>query len=160
MKPVLCLPKHTPQSKKYRAERPPFLFLLWSEREYPYSAQMLDEFLSCFWQKCSPNPTREALRSPFGPGWGTTFSYGEKGVPLRGKTRPFTTKQESLLGGFWATFSALFIFRASGTQQNGVCPEGLRRVPVHTKAQFSLLQLDPKTAAKWKPKLSVLGSQI
>ncbi len=42
----------------------------------------------------------------------------------------------------------------------GVCPEGLRRVPVSTGAQFSLLQPDPKRAPKWEPKWSLLGSQI
>ncbi len=25
MRPILCLPQHIPKSKKYRAERPPFL---------------------------------------------------------------------------------------------------------------------------------------
>ena len=42
----------------------------------------------------------------------------------------------------------------------GVCPEGLRRVPVSTVAQFSLLQPDPKRDPKWEPKWSLLGSQI
>ena len=37
--PVLCLLKRSPQSKKYRAERPPFFFEFWSKSEYPYSAQ-------------------------------------------------------------------------------------------------------------------------
>ena len=37
----------------------------------------------------------------------------------------------------------------------GVCPEGLRRVPVYTGAQFSLLQPDPKRAPKWEPTWNV-----
>ncbi len=78
------------------------------------------------------------------------------------------------MGGVWATFSALF-FRASGTLKKGVrervqnyfcffvdfgvCPEGLRRVPVSTGAQFSLLQPNPKRAPKREPK-SVLGGKV
>ncbi len=42
----------------------------------------------------------------------------------------------------------------------GVCLEGLRRVPVSTVAQFSLLQPGPKRVPKWEPKWSLLGSQI
>ncbi len=41
-----------------------------------------------------------------------------------------------------------------------VCPESLRRVPVSTGAQFSLLQPNPKKAPKWKPKWSVLGAKV
>ena len=42
----------------------------------------------------------------------------------------------------------------------GVSPEGLRRVPVSTGAQFSLLQPSPKRAPKWEPKWSVLGAKV
>ena len=38
-RPLLCLLKRSPQSKKYRAERPPFFFEFWSKSEYPYSAK-------------------------------------------------------------------------------------------------------------------------
>ena len=72
-----------------------------------------------FWPKCSPNPTQEALQSPFGPVWGTPSSYGN---PVR-KTSPFTTKKESLWGGFWGICSALFFVWASGTLKKG-CPGG------------------------------------
>ena len=41
-----------------------------------------------------------------------------------------------------------------------VCSEGLRRVPVSTGAQFSLLQPNPKRAPKWEPKWSVLGAKV
>ncbi len=44
MRLVLCLPKHTPKSKKYRAERPPFCCLVWSQREYPYSVPIWTNF--------------------------------------------------------------------------------------------------------------------
>ncbi len=69
-----------------------------------------------------------------------------------------------LLESFLDTFSFLFVFRASGTLKKGVrervqkytsffvdfgvSPEGLRRVPVSTAAQFSLLQPEPKRAPK------------
>ena len=42
----------------------------------------------------------------------------------------------------------------------GVCQEGLRRVPVYTGAQFSLLQPDPKRAPKWEPKWSLLRAKF
>ena len=60
--------------------------------------------------KSNPGGTPE----PFWASVGTTSSYGN---PVR-KTSPFTTKKESLLGGFWAIFSAHF-FRASGTLKKG-----------------------------------------
>ncbi len=62
------------------------------------------------------------------------------------------------------TFSAFVFFWASGTLRKGVrervkkytaffvdfevSPEGLRRVPVSTGAQLSLLKLEPKRAPK------------
>ena len=46
MRPVLCLLKHTPKSKTYRAERPPFfVFEFWSTSEYPYSAKIPSKFV-------------------------------------------------------------------------------------------------------------------
>ncbi len=43
MRPVLCLPKHTPKSKKYRAERPAFFF----------SFEVNTDTLHTFWMKLS-----------------------------------------------------------------------------------------------------------
>ncbi len=45
MRPVLCLPKHTPNSKKYRAERPPFLFLVWESKRVSILCPNLDDIL-------------------------------------------------------------------------------------------------------------------
>ncbi len=42
----------------------------------------------------------------------------------------------------------------------GVCPEGLRRVPVSAGAQFLLLQPSPKRPPTWEPKWSVLGAKV
>ncbi len=44
MRPVLCLSKHTPKSKTYRAERPPFFLEFGSKSEYPYSAKQSFNF--------------------------------------------------------------------------------------------------------------------
>ena len=79
-----------------------------------------------------------------------------------------------LWGPFWTPFRHFFL-GPPGHKKGGpggpskldpffvafrVCPEGLRRVPVSTGAQFSLLQPGPKRAPKWEPKWSVLGSRI
>ena len=78
------------------------------------------------------------------------------------------SKKESLLAGFWKTFSD--VFSSSGLPDTkksvcgrgpskldpffidfGVSPEGLRRVPVYTGARFSLLQPEPEKVPKWDP---------
>ncbi len=43
--PVLCLLKRSPRNKRYRAERPPFLFELWSVSEYLNSAPNSSNFV-------------------------------------------------------------------------------------------------------------------
>ena len=87
----------------------------------------------------------------------------------------FWAKEYILLDSCLGTFSALFFVRAFGTLKKevqeglqnetrflvdfGVCPEGLRRVPVYTGAQFSLcsrtqkgLQNGSQNGAFWAPK--------
>ena len=83
-------------------------------------------------------------------------------------------KKECLLGGLWESFLALFPFDPPGREKHGsgrafknntqfcvdfgLCPKGLRRVPVHTGALFSLFGCVSKECIFWAPVWSNFGS--
>ncbi len=81
------------------------------------------------------------------------------------KKVPKVKQQKKCWGAFGPHFRHFFsgsgsAFKTRHVFWSNLGSAGLRRVPVHTGAQFSLLQPDPKKAPKWEPKWSVLGSQI
>ena len=104
--------------------------------------------------------------------------FGDLG--LRGCQRLFESTLSTAFRGQWRaileTCRSLFFVKASllcffhylfgelkklaKMTPKRVCPESLRRVPVSTGAQFSLLQPNPKRAPKWEPKWSVLGAKV
>ncbi len=165
MRPVLCLPRHTPKSKKYRAERTPFLFSFGVNLQTPHNFWTnFSHFSVQNAPKIHPGRPSGALLDQSG-GDGTKEHHFERFPD--GLVAPFG----GLLGHLFGTFFSSLRDTKKGSPGGspkldpffvdfGVCLEGLRRVTIYTGAQFSLLQPDPKRAPKWEPKWSLLGSQI
>ncbi len=92
--------RNTHPRVRYTGRNVPPFFGVWSRREYPYSADFVDDFLSFSGQnapKIHPGRPSRAL-------WGQSGGGGMKECHFE----RFLREKLTLLGGFWGTFSAPF----------------------------------------------------
>ena len=152
---VLCLQTWFQKTWKYKAERCPiFCFESCSKSRNEHSAFRAK--IGSFFVILEVILVILAVRT-------TIWTPRGLKVPQVRDFTDFRTKSQSLSEAFWDTISAFVFWSLRDTKKgglggpskldpflvdSGVCPEGLRRVPVSTAAQFSLLQPCPKRAPK------------